>query len=203
MFYFEIKVNIFSYLVEEIKVFMMWKVLKIIFKRGVIKEKPNHANESNISFFDLEATLITGEKFYFNQLKGKKTLIVNTASKCGFTPQLNLLEDFQRLYNKQVTILSFPCNDFLRQEPGSNVEIINFCKQNYQVSFLMCEKITLKKNNISPVYKWLSDKKLNGWNHQQPDWNFCKYLIDENGQLLLYANSHILPTHPAILKRIN
>ena len=182
---------------------MLWKILKVTLKQQVIREKPRNASDPSISFFDLKANLIHGEAFHFKQLKGKKVLIVNTASKCGFTPQLKLLEDFNRLYNQQVVVLGFPCNDFLGQEPGSNKEITAFCKQNYQVSFPLFEKITLTKNKISPVYKWLSDKKLNGWNNQKPDWNFCKYLIDENGQLLMYTNSRIIPTHPEILKKLN
>lgn len=181
---------------------MIWNLLKVISKKQVILEKPNGADNSGNTFFNLEANLINGTTFHFEQLKDKKTLIVNTASNCGFISQLAALEELSNLYKDKLTVLGFPCNDFLKQEPKNNTEISDFCKINYQISFPLFEKITLKKRDISSVYQWLSSKNLNGWNTQKPDWNFCKYLIDENGQLVLYTNSRITPNHPSIISKI-
>lgn len=168
----------------------------------VVKLKPTAAKSAGTSFFQLQAKTITGEKFDFNQLKGKKTLIVNTASHCGFTQQFTLLEDFYRLYSEKINILGFPCNDFFGQEPHDNSKIESFCKQEFDVSFPLFEKMSLKKKEKNKVFEWLTNKEQNGWNNKTPDWNFCKYLIDEKGELILFANSRITPTHPEIINRI-
>ncbi len=179
---------------------MIKNLLQALRRKKIIIEKPINYNTVNSSFFNLKMKLINGEQFDFSELKNKKTLIVNTASKCGFTPQFKELEELYSKYKNQLSIIGFPCNDFLFQDPSSNKEINEFCTLNYGVSFLMSEKITLKTKNISPIYKWLTDPKLNGWNSQQPTWNFCKYLIDEKGELLLFANSLIKPNDDIFLK---
>ncbi len=136
-------------------------------------------------FYQLSAKTIDGKDFPFDQLKGKKVLIVNTASKCGFTPQYEQLEELWQQYGgDNFVIIGFPANNFMRQEPGTNEEIQQFCKKNYGVSFQMMSKISVKGKNIHPVYKWLTKKEYNGLKNSRVKWNFQKYLIDENGKLL-------------------
>lgn len=182
---------------------MLKQLLQTISRKKIILEKPAGVSAIKGSFFDLSVKLINGDHFNFSELENKKTLIVNTASKCGFTPQFKVLEEIHNKYKNKLTIIGFPCNDFLFQDPSSNKKIKEFCSVNYGVSFLMSEKVTLKSTSCSPVFKWLTDPKMNGWNSQLPTWNFCKYLIDENGELLLFANSLIQPDDDCILKFIN
>jgi len=181
---------------------MIWNFIKVMSGKQVVKIKPINSRHSGKSFFELQAKTISGEKFDFAQLKGKKTMIVNTASHCGFTQQFTLLEDFYRLYGNEINILGFPCNDFFGQEPDDNSKIAAFCSKEFKISFPLFEKMTLKKGKKNEVFEWLTSKDKNGWNSQKPDWNFCKYLIDEEGELILFANSRITPTHPEIINRI-
>lgn len=166
-------------------------------------QRPPGLNNTNSSFFDLSATTIEGEKFEFARLKGKKTLIINTASKCGFTDQYSIIENFHRLYGNQVEVLGFPSNDFQGQEPESEDKIKQFCSDHYDVTFRLFKKISVTGKNKSSVYEWLSDSQKNGWNKQSPTWNFCKYLVNEQGNLMLFTGPRILPTHQAFLKLID
>jgi glutathione peroxidase len=128
---------------------------------------------------------IDDSDFNFADLKGKKIMVVNTASKCGLTPQYELLEAlYQNYKDKNFVIVGFPANNFLRQEPGSNAEIKAFCTMNYGVSFPMMSKISVKGDDIHPIYKWLTLKSENGIMDSKVKWNFQKYLIDENGKLV-------------------
>ena len=145
------------------------------------------------SFYDLKATSIDGEEISFKKYKGKKVLIVNTASSCGYTYQYEGLQKLNDIYGKDVEILGFPANDFLFQERGSDADIADFCEKNYGVTFQMFSKITTKGRNQSPVYTWLTNKDLNGWNEKKPTWNFCKYLIDENGNLVEFFDKSVKP----------
>ncbi|HEY1038737.1 MAG TPA: glutathione peroxidase [Bacteroidia bacterium] len=174
---------------------MLLPYLKNVFGRHQCIVRPNNTGNAPKSFHNLSSRTITGEHFHFSQLKGKKVLIVNTASQCSYTDQYSILESFQQMYQQSLVILGFPCNDFFRQEPESEAKIQQFCRSNYDISFPMFEKSSTIGSHKSPVYKWLSEKSQNGWNHRAPQWNFCKYLVDENGELLLYATSAILPTH--------
>ena len=140
--------------------------------------------EPGKSFYDFKMKAINGKEVDFSAFKGKKVLIVNVASKCGFTPQYEDLQKLHELYQHKVEVLGFPANNFGKQEPGSNQEIAQFCQLNYGVSFQMFEKISVKGNDQHPLYQWLSDKNLNGWNSQAPTWNFCKYLVNEEGELV-------------------
>ncbi len=153
------------------------------------------------SFYDLKAETIDGETFNFSKLKGKKVMIVNTASKCGFTPQY---EDLQKLYktykDSNFIILGFPSNDFLKQEPGTNSEIKQFCTLNYGVTFPVMSKIHVKGKKIHPVYKWLTQKEKNGKFNSKVKWNFQKYIIDENGNLLNVFYSKTKPFDSKILE---
>ncbi|HPC99307.1 MAG TPA: glutathione peroxidase [Bacteroidales bacterium] len=136
------------------------------------------------SFYDFKVKTLEGETFDFATLKGKKVMIVNTASKCGYTPQYKELEELWDQYGgKNFVIIGFPANNFANQEPGSAEEIREFCTKNYGVSFPMMEKISVKGSDIHPVYQWLTQKSRNGVMDSDVKWNFQKYLIDENGNL--------------------
>jgi glutathione peroxidase len=137
-----------------------------------------------ISFYDFKVKTIEGKDFDFSTLKGKKVMVVNTASKCGFTPQYKDLEEIYTRYGgDNFVIIGFPANNFLNQEPGTAAEIQKFCTLNYGVTFPMMEKISVKGKDMHPLYKWLTNKELNGVMDSNVKWNFQKYLIDENGKL--------------------
>ena len=137
------------------------------------------------SIHQLTANTIEGNTLNFKEFKGKKLLIVNTASKCGLTPQFKELQNlFEKYKSQYFMIVGFPSNDFAKQDPGSNNEIKSFCERNYGVSFLMMEKISVKGDSIHPIYKWLTQKSENGVMNSKVKWNFQKYLIDENGFLV-------------------
>ncbi len=156
-----------------------------------------------VDFYDFKMNAIDGTEISFEQFRGQKVLIVNTASKCGFTPQYDDLQKLHEEYGDKITILGFPSNDFMGQEPGSNDEIASFCRLTYGVSFQMFEKIKVKGNDKHPLYQWLSDKEMNGWNDKQPSWNFCKYLIDEEGKLVKFLKSGVKPLGPEIMEFVN
>ena len=155
------------------------------------------------SFYDFGVKDIDGKDFNLSSLKGKKVLVVNTASKCGFTPQY---EDLQKLYdkykNRNFIIIGFPANNFMNQEPGSNSEIKEFCTSEFDVTFPMMSKISVKGSDIHPLYKWLTEKELNGKMDSKVKWNFQKYLIDENGQLVDVVYSKTNPFDDQIVNWI-
>ena len=137
------------------------------------------------SIHQFKAKSIDGELIDFSAFKGKKLLIVNTASECGFTPQFKQLEIiFEKYKDKNFTIIGFPCNQFGSQDPGNNSEIKAFCTRNYGVTFLMMEKVDVKGDSICEIYKWLTHKELNGVESSSVKWNFQKYMVDENGFLV-------------------
>ncbi|MEO5966879.1 MAG: glutathione peroxidase [Ferruginibacter sp.] len=151
----------------------------------------NNIMENSIHQFKVEG--LDGKTINFADFKGKKILIVNTASECGFTPQYEGLEKLYETYSGKLVIVGFPTNDFGKQEPGTNTEIGSFCKKNYGVTFPMAAKITVKGNDIAPIYKWLTSKKLNGVADAEITWNFNKFLIDEDGKLIKKFESKITP----------
>lgn len=153
-------------------------------------------------FYKLEFRTISGKLYKFDQLKGKKVLIVNTASKCGFTPQFKQLEELHQQYGNNLVILGFPSNDFMDQDPGTNQEILEFCQANYGVTFQMMEKSPVKGKEQNKVFKWLSNKEKNGWNDTSPGWNFAKYLIDEQGRLIGFWPSKVKPTDREITSKL-
>lgn len=158
-----------------------------------IKVETNNSNKNALmNFYSLKATTNTGQEILFDKYRGKKILIVNLASQCGFTPQYKELEQLHQ-QNKNMVVLGFPSNDFGAQEPGSDKEIAEFCKINYGVTFQLFKKGNVKGNTKQPVYKWLSDANKNGWNNEQPKWNFYKYLVDENGNLVNVFSSSVSP----------
>ena len=156
-------------------------------------------NISMKSFYDLQLNDINGNKIDLVSLKGKKVLIVNVASKCGYTSQYSDLQDLYENHSDKLEIIGIPCNDFGRQEPGSASEIKNFCKMNYGVTFTLAEKQKIKSKPVSGVYEWLSNPDLNGWNSSLPSWNFCKYMIDESGKLTHFFKSGVNPNDKDIL----
>jgi len=146
------------------------------------------------SFYDFTVKDISGEDYSFSQLKGKKVLVVNTASKCGFTPQYEGLEELYKEYGgDDFMIIGFPANNFGKQEPGSDEEIAEFCSLNYGVTFPMMSKISVKGDDQHPFYRWLTTKSENGLENSKVSWNFQKYMIDEEGQLVGHFASTTKP----------
>jgi glutathione peroxidase len=154
------------------------------------------------SIYDIELKSIDGTPTTLEKYKGKKLLIVNVASKCGFTPQYNDLQKLYEEYGEDVVILGFPADNFGGQEPGTNEEIVTFCKTSFGVSFPMFEKSSVKGDDMNALYKWLTTKSLNGWNEKSPTWNFCKYVINEEGELTNFFESGIKPFDDELLAAI-
>ncbi len=147
---------------------------------------------------------LTGKEFDFTSLKGKKILIVNTASKCGLTPQYKDLEAIYEKYKeKNFVIVGFPANNFASQEPGTSKEISEFCQLNYGVTFPMMEKVSVKGADMCEVYKFLTQKSKNGLQDSDVEWNFQKYLINEKGELEKVISPQVLPTDVSIVDWIN
>ena len=153
------------------------------------------------SVYDFSFTSIDGKEIKMSQFKGKKLLLVNTASKCGFTPQYKDLEELHKQYGKNLVIIGFPANNFGNQEPGSNENIAEFCEQNYGVTFLIAEKVEVKGKDIHPLFKFLTEQP-------NPDftgdinWNFEKFLIDEKGKLIHRYRSKVKPLDPVIVNQL-
>tara|TARA_B100001059_G_C17825435_1_gene581041 strand:+ start:1048 stop:1635 length:588 start_codon:yes stop_codon:yes gene_type:complete len=172
-------------------------LIAILFSHLTLSQNFKQMKETIHQF---ELTNLAGEKFNMSSLKGKKIMIVNTASKCGLTYQYEILE---KLYNdfksENFVIVGFPSNNFLWQEPGSNEEIAKFCLENYGVSFPMMEKVSVRGSKMHPLYKFLTDKNKNGYKDSSVKWNFQKYLIDENGYLVKIISSRVKPDDPSVL----
>jgi glutathione peroxidase len=149
------------------------------------------------SLYDFKVNSIEGKSIDFSQFKGKNVLIVNTASKCGYTPQYTELQKLHEAYGNKITILGFPANNFGGQEPGTNTEIATFCQKNYGVSFQMFEKVSVKGADQHPLYAWLKEKT-----GQEPGWNFCKYLVKADGTVKYFA-SKVNPMDAAITGELN
>lgn len=154
-------------------------------------------------FYDFKVKTLEGADFNFASLKGKKVLIVNTASKCGYTPQYKDLEELYQKYQGELEIIGFPANNFANQEPGNALEIRKFCTENYGVTFPMMEKISVKGDDMAPLYKWLTSKEKNGVMDSEVKWNFQKYLIDEKGKLIDVIYSKEKPNTDKIISWIS
>lgn len=188
------------------------KILKAIYpgfmwmvkKTGKITSDPSGMKKNPpVSFYALKAKTISGQDFDFATLKGKKVLIVNTASDCGYTGQYDELQQLYDAHKDKINVIGFPANDFKDQEKGSDEEIEKFCKLNYGVSFPLMKKGTVIKNQQQQeVFQWLTDPEKNGWNDQQPVWNFSKYLVDENGRLVHYFAPAVSPLDKEIVTAI-
>ena len=156
--------------------------------------------EAQKSFHDFVVKDIDGKDFPLSSLKGKKVMVVNTASKCGLTPQYAKLEKLYKEYGgKGFIIIGFPANNFLSQEPGSNEQIKSFCTDEYGVSFPMMSKISVKGDDMHPLYQWLTEKDKNGLEDSSVSWNFQKYLIDENGKLVKVVSPRTDPLDEDII----
>lgn len=152
------------------------------------------------TFYDFTVTTLDGQVFDFSQLKGKRILIVNTASECGYTPQYAQLQELYDTYSgNDFIIIGFPSNDFGGQEPGSNEEIATFCQKNYGVTFPMMDKIIVKGDRMHPVYRWLTQKSQNGVSDAEVRWNFNKFLIDANGNWVACYPSKTEPLDEVIV----
>lgn len=145
---------------------------------------PKALDAQTKTIYDFKVTALDGGTIDLSKYKGKKILIVNTASKCGYTPQYEGLQKLYEKYKDQLVIIGFPANNFLFQEPGNNETIKSFCQSNYGVTFPMAAKISVKGRDMHPLYVWLTQKKYNGFSDNSVKWNFQKYLIDENGKLV-------------------
>lgn len=155
------------------------------------------------SFYDFKVKTIDGNDFDFATLKGKKVMVVNTASKCGFTPQYEELQDiWEEFGGDDFVIIGFPANNFMNQEPGSNEQIAKFCTENYGVTFPMMAKISVKGDDMHPLYRWLTTAKENGFEDSEVSWNFQKYLIDENGKLVKVIKPRVKPGSDEIVSWI-
>ncbi|SFP33259.1 glutathione peroxidase [Pseudarcicella hirudinis] len=154
------------------------------------------------TLYDFKMKSLEGKDVDLSVYKGKKVIILNTASKCGYTPQYGDWEKFYEANKGKVVVLGFPANEFGGQEPGSDNEISSFCQKNYGVTFPMFSKVVVKGENKCSLYKWLSTKELNGWNDKEPSWNFCKYVINEKGELTHFFASAVKPTSQEFLDAI-
>lgn len=165
--------------------------------------RTNKGAAPKVPFYSLQAEGNAGDSLLFEHYRGKKVLLVNTASHCGYTAQY---ADLQKLYEQhagRLVVLGFPSNDFKEQEKGSDSEIASFCKQNYGVSFPLAKKSVVSRGPAQhPVYRWLTDPQLNGWNDKAPSWNFSKYLVNENGVLTHYFDPSVSPTDKRITEAI-
>jgi len=155
------------------------------------------------TIYDIQICNNKGESIYLSDYKGKKILLVNTASNCGFTAQYEELQTLYKKYDGKLVIIGFPSNDFRHQEPNGDSEIEKFCKINFGVSFPIMKKSgVVKGEKQNEMYKWLSDSSKNGWCNQQPTWNFCKYLVDENGILTHFFKQTISPLDKKVIEAI-
>ncbi len=170
-------------------------LITILFSFTMVRTKTLH---------DFQCKSIDGASFDFSSLKGKKIMLVNTASECGYTPQY---KDLQALYeqykDKNFIIIGFPCNDFGGQEPGTLTEIKSFCSKNYGVTFPMMEKISVKGEKCSEIYKWLTSKAENGVEDSKVNWNFNKYLINEKGEYVKHLGSSVNPLDKEVTQWIS
>jgi len=161
--------------------------------------RPETPATPKASFHDLSMNLITGEAQPMGEWQGKMVLLVNTASDCGYTAQYEQLQQLQDQYRDRLVILGFPANDFKQQEKGSNADIASFCKRNYGVAFPLASKSQVVKGpQQNPVFQWLSERRLNGWNDRPPIWNFTKYLVDGTGSLMAVFEPSVDPLDPAL-----
>ena len=171
-------------------------------KNGTVISNENNAT-SIVSFYQQKAILNNGNPIDFSVYSGKKVLIVNTASNCGYTGQYAELQKLHEKLGDKLAIIAFPANDFAEQEKSSDNEISQFCQINYGVTFPIAKKgVVVKSKDQQPIFKWLTDSRANGWNSHQPDWNFSKYVIDEKGNLTNYFGPSISPLDGEFLKAV-
>ena len=176
-------------------------VFSMAFSKSVVE--PEISTDSLSSFYDLKFSDINGDTINLNRFKGKKVMVVNVASQCGYTSQYKDLQGLYENHSDKLEIIAIPCNDYGAQESGSNSDIKDFCEINYGVSFTIASKQNIKSSPKSGLYHWLSSPEQNGWNSSLPSWNFCKYIIDENGKLTHFLRSGVNPSGKKIKSIIN
>lgn len=178
------------------------KAGKLFGKKATVETIKDNV-KSIIPFYNLQATNNKGIQINFADFKGKKVLIVNTASDCGYTAQFYELEKMNELYKEHVVIIAFPSNDFKEQEKGSDEEIAAFCYATFGIQFSLMKKSKVKKgDNQNLVFQWLTDKNKNGWNDMPPEWNFSKFLVNEEGELTHYFGPSISPMSDEVRKML-
>jgi glutathione peroxidase len=176
--------------------------------KGIFADKheaiaaPANAAAPTKTLYDFTVNSLDGKPVSLSGFKGKKVVVMNVASKCGFTPQYADWEKFYKEHGDKVVVLGFPANNFKSQEPGSSEEIAEFCKKNYGVTFPMFEKVSVLGDDQAPLYKWLTTKDMNGWNDKVPTWNFCKYVINEKGELTHFFASKVKPEDEEFKKAV-
>lgn len=156
-----------------------------------------------VSIYDFKVSGLDGQAIDLSKYKGKKILIVNTASKCGYTPQYADLQKLYDTYKDKLVVLGFPANNFKQQDPGTNAEIQEFCKKNYGVTFPMSEKVSVKGDDIDPLFKYLVEEAGKMGIEDPIKWNFTKFLVDEKGKLIAVFPSKVVPTSEEITKYLN
>lgn len=191
------------------KILFLFAIIAFACTSSIQKEKTDNSQITSLdqllmekSIYDFKMNDINGDLVDFSKFKGQKLLLVNVASKCGYTPQYADLQKLHEAHGDQVTIIGFPANNFGGQEPGTNEEIKQFCSENFGVTFKMMDKVSVKGADKDPLYRWLSDKDMNGWNDKEPSWNFCKYFINEDGELVKFFPSSVKPMDEEIIKLI-
>lgn len=171
------------------------------------KEKTSHTTSKSPqvqklskNFYDYTVDGLTGNSINFADFKGKKVLVVNTASECGYTKQYEDLQKLHETYKDRLVVVGFPANNFGGQEPGSDAEIASFCQKNFGVTFPMASKVSVKGEDTAPLFQFLTQKSLNGVKDSEIKWNFTKFLLDENGKLIDSFPSKVKPTDEEITK---
>ncbi len=179
------------------------KSIKYAIKNFLFAFRKYSGNKSNLkSIYDRTFVDDEGKTINLSEFKGKKLLIVNTASACGYTYQYSDLEKLSVENKDKLNLIAFPCNDFGKQEQGSNEEIQSFCKVNFGVTFKVFKKTKVKRSDKNQIFHWLTNSELNGWNDQVPMWNFWKFLIDEEGRLVAVFPSRYSPIGGELLKML-
>lgn len=182
---------------------MSFRLIKMLFSdKKMVSVKPANVMAKG-SFYDFKLKSLDGkETIDFTKYKGKKVVVVNTASECGYTPQYVDWQAFHKEHGDKIVVLGVPANNFGGQEPGSNKDIATFCQKNYGVSFQMLEKVSVVGSDQHPLFRWLSKKDLNGWNDKEPTWNFCKYVINEKGEVSHFFASGVKPNSPEFKRAV-
>jgi glutathione peroxidase len=183
---------------------LLTSFLSACFGARAVKSRPEAMTQTppTQSFYNIKINSLEGSPVDLSKYRGKKVLIINVASECGYTPQYADWQKFHEQYGDKVVVIGVPANNFGGQEPGTSQQIASFCQKNYGVQFQLLEKVSVKGKDQHPLYQWLTKKELNGWNVQEPTWNFCKYLVNEKGELVKFFASAIKPTDKEFLAAI-
>ena len=182
--------------------YKVWMMISRTTGIGKTTTNNNSMTKPAQPFYSLQAVLNNGKPLAFESLKGKYVMLANTASNCGYTGQYDDLEKLHHQYKDKLVVLGFPANNFGAQEPGSNADIQTFCEKNYGVSFPMAAKVSVKGEDMAPIYKWLTTKSANGVLDAEIGWNFNKFLLDEKGHMLAHFPSKVKPMDEAIISKL-